>query len=930
VRQSGEGKKALHKAWSRTQSDLDVAGVIFLVLDAHGAVQMINRTGCDVLGYASSEIAGRNWFRDFLPDTIRDATKSIFDKLLAGDVTGIEPHENPIQTKAGEIRTIRWCNTPLMDEKGNITGVLSSGEDISRHKRVEKEPQLGQEELRNFFEHASIGMAIGSADGTLQKANTALCEMLGYSEDELIGRTFEHVVHPAECEADRDGLLHIVASQPESVPKEMEYIRKDGHVMWGLLNLFAVRDARGRARHFIAQIQDITERKRSEQAQEALHHIATAVLTSDSLAELFVEIRRELGSILETENFYIALYDESTDMISLPHITDQKDRFRKFPAGKSLTANVIRTGVSLLVQEDQIIKMAEAGEIQRVGAPAKIWLGVPLKVDDRVIGSLALQSYDDPSAYDEKDLAVLEFVSNQVALCVERKRAEEEVRNRATRLAVVTKTAKAVSAILQLEELMETVYRTTAPIFRADTFFIGFYDEETEEMDCRYLVDEGIKQPPTRIPLVGTLSSVVANERRVLHVHDWEKEKDQLPGIRLIGKMRPARSWLGVPLIVGERLIGILNVQAYRPNAYSEDEEKLLATIGDQIAVAFENARLYEGIKQELIERERSEGEVRKLNQYLKSVIDNADVWMEVVDRHNRITLWNKAAEEISGYAREEVVGHDKVWDWIYPREANRSEALASLVGAGGQGAIDDETTIRCKDGSTKIMAWNERCFLDDDGHPGGIIAIGRDITARTEAEARLRDTLRGAIEALALTTEMRDPYTAGHQERVADLSIAIAREMGLSDDQCEGIRVAGLMHDIGKMAVPAEILNKPRTLTDTEFNLVQGHPKAAQSILDRIDLPWPVVQTVLQHHERIDGSGYPDGLKGEEILLEARILAIADVVEAMSSHRPYRPAYEIEQALEEIREGAGIRYDERAVATCIDLFESGMFTFVE
>lgn len=192
----------------------------------------------------------------------------------------------------------------------------------------------------------------------------------------------------------------------------------------------------------------------------------------------------------------------------------------------------------------------------------------------------------------------------------------------------------------------------------------------------------------------------------------------------------------------------------------------------------------------------------------------------------------------------------------------------------------------------------------------------------------RLERALEGTVKAWSLTGEMRDFYTAGHQCRVASLAVAIAEELHLSWEKVEGLRVAGIIHDIGKIAMPAEILAKPSRLTKTEFQLIKDHPRIGYEIVKSIEFPWPVAHIILQHHERVDGSGYPEGLLGEAILLEARILAVADVVEALSSHRPYRPALGIEKALEEIRRGRGIRYDMRVVDTCLKLFRDRRFSF--
>jgi response regulator RpfG family c-di-GMP phosphodiesterase len=199
---------------------------------------------------------------------------------------------------------------------------------------------------------------------------------------------------------------------------------------------------------------------------------------------------------------------------------------------------------------------------------------------------------------------------------------------------------------------------------------------------------------------------------------------------------------------------------------------------------------------------------------------------------------------------------------------------------------------------------------------------------ALKESEKKLRSSLIESIAALAAIVEMRDPYTAGHQRRVAQLAVAIAREMRLPDETVEGIHLASVVHDVGKIRVPAEILSKPGRLTALEFGLIKEHSQGGFDILKTIAFPWAIAQIVLQHHERLDGSGYPQGLRDEQILLESRIVTVADVVESMVSHRPYRPALGIDAALAEISTHKGKLFDPVVVDTCISLFRDKNFTF--
>ena len=193
---------------------------------------------------------------------------------------------------------------------------------------------------------------------------------------------------------------------------------------------------------------------------------------------------------------------------------------------------------------------------------------------------------------------------------------------------------------------------------------------------------------------------------------------------------------------------------------------------------------------------------------------------------------------------------------------------------------------------------------------------------------SEIREMLNASIRSMALMVEIRDPYTAGHQQRVTQLACAIAEKLGVAPDIIEGLRIAGILHDLGKIRIPVSILSRAGSLMDAELEMIKIHPRVSFEILKNIPFPWPVAEIVLQHHERIDGSGYPQGLSGDQILLESRILAVADVVEATSSFRPYRPARGIEAALAKITQSKGVKYDAEVVSACQELFTNDRFEF--
>jgi len=232
------------------------------------------------------------------------------------------------------------------------------------------------------------------------------------------------------------------------------------------------------------------------------------------------------------------------------------------------------------------------------------------------------------------------------------------------------------------------------------------------------------------------------------------------------------------------------------------------------------------------------------------------------------------------------------------------------------------------KDMSTVWVEVSLSFLRDTDGGAIGVLSLTRDITERKQAEEALGKTLESlrkafktTVQVMVSAVETRDPYTAGHQLRVAELACAIATEMGLSQEKIEGIRMASSIHDIGKLSIPAEILSKTTKLSELEFSLIKIHPQKGYEMLKDVESPWPLAEIVYQHHERMNGTGYPENLKGDEILMEARIIAVADVVEAMASHRPYRPTVGLDAALQEIENNRETFYDADVVDACLSLF---------
>ena len=313
---------------------------------------------------------------------------------------------------------------------------------------------------------------------------------------------------------------------------------------------------------------------------------------------------------------------------------------------------------------------------------------------------------------------------------------------------------------------------------------------------------------------------------------------------------------------------------------------------------------------------------------------ENAVAGIYQTTPEGRIITANEAFAKIYGYnsAAEMISEITDIGTQLYVNKEDREE-LVRIVAK--QGSVESrEVKMRHRNGNTIWLSLNLHGVKDDSGKLLLLEGVCVNITERKQAEEqlqrsfqKLQKTVDSAIQAIALTAEARDPYTAGHQKRVAELAGAIAEEMGLAKKQIETIRIAATLHDIGKINVPAEILSKPGKLSEIEMSLVKTHPQVGRDIVKTLELPWAICPIVLQHHERMNGSGYPSGISGKDIVLEARIIAVADVVEAMASHRPYRPALGIDKALEEIAKNRSKLYDPDVVDACLKLFKEKGFT---
>ncbi|MGD0354532.1 MAG: HD domain-containing phosphohydrolase [Dehalococcoidia bacterium] len=440
-------------------------------------------------------------------------------------------------------------------------------------------------------------------------------------------------------------------------------------------------------------------------------------------------------------------------------------------------------------------------------------------------------------------------------------------------------------------------------------------------LEMRALEAAGYRVTYTVVVTAAEMKAALAEQTFDIVISDHAMPQFDAPGALAVLK----ESGLDIPFIIVSGSIGEeAAVALMKAGAHDYVLKHRLSFLAPGVEHALQDAEDRHG-------RKRAEEALRESEEKYRNLFDNAGEAIFVA-QEGKIVFLNPRMSCLIGYPAEEIMGRQFI-KFIHPdeREMVIDRHFKRLKGE----ALPQRYEFRViqKNGTTMWVELNT-VVIRWEGKPSTLNFL-EDITERKLSEEKLlksyeslKKTLNDAIDTMVKIVETRDPYTAGHQQRVAELATAIAREMKLEDTRIDQLRMAAVIHDIGKMYVPSDILSKPGELLDVEFSLIKAHPQYGYDIVKGMDFPCSVAQAVLQHHERLDGSGYPQSLKGEDIILEAKILAVADVIEAMSSHRPYRPALGIDKALEEISKNKGNLYDPDVVDACLELYKSGRFEF--
>lgn len=506
----------------------------------------------------------------------------------------------------------------------------------------------------------------------------------------------------------------------------------------------------------------------------------------------------------------------------------------------------------------------------------------------------------------------------------------DQINQRYNEVTLVKEIGQATSMILDIDKLLTFIMKLIEKHLDFDRGMIMLADREktyllykagfghnpntkTGSGEIKFHIDK----PESKSVVIKTF-----REQKPCLIDDINKiEGDFSERSRNIVKQTGASSFICVPIVFEKESLGVLmvdNISSKR--ALVESDMSLLMGIAPQVAVSIINAASF--------------SKIRESEERFRALSENAPDIIYTLDTEGACTYVNPAWERILGHPKEDVMGK-KITDFTKKEDVERFSCAFKEIRDKGQIVYGQYGAILHKDGSERLFNMSGAPNTDSGGNVGGIVGTFKDVTDLIKSEAELKISFQkqksmivSTIEVISNIGESRDPYTAGHQKRVADLAVAIALDLGYSDERVESLRMGSLIHDIGKIHIPAEILSKPGKLSDIEFSLMKTHPSQGYEILKRADFIQVIATMVYQHHERIDGSGYPNGIKGDEILPESRIIAVADTVEAMASHRPYRASLGLNVALDEIKKHRAHSYDADVVDACLRLFGEKGFEF--
>jgi len=950
-----------------------------------GMIRLVNPGLLILTGYSEHELTSRP-FTDFLHPDDRQMVMEIYLKKLKGEET---PYTSAFRViaKGG---SVRWTEmkTVLFTWEGK-PAVCCSMSDITERRKIEQ--ALADNEKRYRFLAENVSDVIWVIDMNLRPTyiSPSITKMTGYSIEETLARGMERGLSPAAIEAVSEIVMAEMARKGEPntatrlTPVAVEMERKDGSKIWAESAGTLLRGPDGQPTEIIGILHDITERKKAEEtlqhqeqhsraliehssdvilivsAEGIVRYVSPSVepilgfnpeeaigtnvleyLHQDALqlaANEFAKLLQNPGATMQTEiraqhkdGTWRELEGTATNLLHDPAVEGIVINYRDITERKKAEETIQESA-----RRDRLLAGSAADVIWATDANLRVTYVSPsvtslfgYSIEEAMAGGLAQGMTP----------ATLEAVTADIVKGL----AQEGQPNEITELPPQELELKCKDGSMVWAWVRSVV---TRGLDGQPSEIVGVLHDITE----RRRIEEKLKQQERHFrALIERSSDVIV----VLDTNGTARYVS--PSVEHALGITPAQSE-GVGFLASihpddvQQVTNDWDYLVKHPGGTTKGERRIRCADGswryvEAIGYNLLHDPAVEGIVvnvRDINERKQAEEAIRKSEERYRLLAENLSDVIWTMDTNLKYTYISPSVTHLRGYTVEEAktISMENTMTPASLEAAMRIMAEEDAKEHTGQYAPNRTVTMEAelyrKDGST-VWVENAITYLrDSSGQITGYLGVSRDIAERREATKELERSLQnmekamnGTVQAMALTVESRDRYTAGHQRRVAQLGCALARKLGFTSDQIQAIRIAGLLHDIGKISVPQEILSKPVKLTDIEFRLIKTHSQTGYDILKHVQFPWPIADIVVQHHERMNGSGYPSGIREENLLMEARILGVADVVEAMSSHRPYRAPLGIDKALEEISRNSGILYDPSVVDACLWVFNEEGFKF--
>jgi PAS domain S-box-containing protein len=826
-----------------------------------------------------------------------------------------------------------------------------------------------EKRYRQLYEGTIDGIMATDLSGKIIDFNASLLHLLQYTKGELIKLNVQDLTPEKWLDVTRKAHQQVL-NRGYSDLVEIEYFRKDGSVVPIEFSGFISKDVQGENTGTWAFVRDISERKNTEATLRrqllevtALHGIASAGTEATSIDELIQKTTEILQQTLYTDNFGILVYDAQKNTLK-PHFSYIGLNENRKASEESIKTGI--TGRTVRTKKPQNVADVKTDTDYLEANPRTCSeLSVPIIVNKKIFGVINSESVK-TDFYTDADRKLLTTLSNQLALAIEKIQLFEAEKQHTKEITALYDTALATSSELETDTLYQKLYQEVKELFPLDVFSLVRYDQLAETIEITFikendkLAGEWIGRKFNQED--SALFKKVIVEQKPFLSRDLLKEK--ISKEIQINSEKKIHSWLGVPLVTRGYVIGAISVESYEPGRYNENHRKLLESIAAQAAIALDNARLLEQTHNQ-IERLAALHDIDlvinssldlrvTLNILLDQVVEKLSVDAAAVlllNPRSQILEYTasrgfhthiieqyhlRMGEGISGQAAMErhlvqALNLNELEDDLAYTNLMQEEGFASYysVPLVAKGQIKGVLDLFNRTPLNPDQEWFN--FLET---LAGQAAIAIDNTSlledlhRTNVELSLAydTTLEGWSKAL----DLRDKETEGHTQRVVDITLRIAQSMGIDNEELIHIRRGALLHDIGKMGIPDAILLKPGPLTDEEWEVMKRHPVYAHDLLYPITHLRTALDIPYHHHEKWNGAGYPQGLKGEQIPLAARIFAVVDVWDALTSDRPYRKAWTSKKALEYIREQSGTQFDPKVVEVFLSLIKSELINHIE